>query len=48
MAVKGKSKNEILNNFKERVSCDINIEFVEAIKQVKKIADLRLNEINKK
>tara|TARA_B100001750_G_scaffold240873_1_gene251337 strand:- start:22 stop:522 length:501 start_codon:yes stop_codon:yes gene_type:complete len=48
LAVKGKSKNEILNNFKERVSCDINIEFVEAIKQVKKIADLRLNEINKK
>ena len=46
-AVKGKSKNEILNNFKERVSCDINVEFVEAARQVKKIASLRLNEINK-
>jgi len=47
-AVKGKSKNEILNNFKERVACDIDVEFEEAKKQVKKIASLRLNEINKK
>jgi 2-oxo-4-hydroxy-4-carboxy-5-ureidoimidazoline decarboxylase len=46
-AVKGKSKNEILNNFKERVAYDINVEFIEAIKQVKKIASLRINEINK-
>ena len=46
-AVKGKSKNEILNNFKERVTCDINVEFVESVKQVKKIAKLRINEINK-
>ena len=46
-AVKGKSKIEILKNFKERVSCDINVEFIEAIKQVKKIASLRINEINK-
>jgi len=47
-AVKGKSKIEILNNFKQRVSCDINVEFIEAKKQVKKIASLRLNEIMKK
>ena len=47
-AVKGKSKNEILNNFKERVAYDINVEFEEAKKQIKKIASLRLNEINKK
>ena len=47
-AVKGKTKKEILSNFRQRVSCDINVEFNEAKKQVKKIADLRLNEINKK
>jgi len=47
-AVKDKSKIEILNNFKERVTCDINVEFIEATKQVKKIANLRINEINKK
>ena len=47
-AVKGKSKIEILSNFRQRVSCDINVEFNEAKKQVKKIASLRLNEINKK
>jgi len=47
-AVKGKSKTEILNNFKERVKCDISDEFNQAIKQIKKIATLRINEINKK
>ena len=47
-AVKDKSKIEILNNFKERATCDINDEFIEATKQVKKIASLRINEINKK
>ena len=47
-AVKGKSKAEILSNFRQRVSYDINVEFNEAKKQVKKIANLRLNEINKK
>jgi len=47
-AVKGKSKLEILASFKKRISCDINVEFEEAKKQVKKIANLRLNEINKK
>ena len=47
-AVKNKSKKEILSNFRQRVSYDINVEFNEAKKQVKKIASLRLNEINKK
>jgi len=47
-AVKDKSKLQILANFKKRISCDINVEFEEAKTQVKKIASLRLNEINKK
>jgi len=47
-AVKDKSKIEILANFRKRISCDINTEFEEAKKQVKIIAGLRLNEINKK
>ena len=47
-AVKDKSKLEILTSFRKRISCDINVEFEEAKKQVKKIAYLRLNEINKK
>ena len=46
-AVKGKSKIEILNNFKQRVVCDINVEFIEAKQQVKKIANLRIKEITK-
>ena len=48
IAVKDKSKLEILSSFRKRISYDINIEFEEAKKQVKKIANLRLNEINKK
>ena len=47
-AVRDKSKLQILANFKKRISCDINVEFEEAKTQVKKIASLRLNEINKK
>ena len=47
-AVKDKSKIKILNNFKERVAYDINVEFIEAVKQVKKIASFRINEISKK
>ena len=47
-AVKGKSKMEILTNFRKRVLCDIDVEFVEAKKQVKKIASLRINELMKK
>ena len=48
IAVKGKDKNEILNNFRQRISNDIEIEFLEAKKQVKKIATIRLNEISNK
>ena len=47
-AVKDKSKLEILTSFRKRISYDINVEFEEAKKQVKKIASLRLMEINKK
>ena len=47
-AVKDKSKIEILSNFRQRLSYNINVEFIEAKKQVKKIASLRLNEIMKK
>ena len=36
IAVKGKNKNEILNNFRQRISNNINDEFLEAKKQVKK------------
>ena len=45
--VKDKSKLEILSSFRKRISCDINDEFEEAKKQVKKIASLRLSEIYK-
>ena len=48
LAVKGKNKNEILNNFKKRISFDPATEFDHAIKQVKQIASLRLKELNNK
>jgi len=48
LAVKGKTKIEILNNFKKRISSDPGIEFNEAIKQVKQIANFRLEEIKTK
>ena len=48
LAVKGKTKIDILNNFRKRVSSDPEVEFNEAIKQVKQIASLRLNELNNK
>ena len=48
LAVKGKTKIEILNNFRKRISSDPEIEFDEAIKQVKQIASLRLKELNNK
>jgi len=47
-AVKGKEKKEILSNFRQRSLNNIDVEFIEAKKQVKKIASLRLNEINNK
>jgi len=45
LAVKGKNKNEILNNFRKRISSDPETELNEAIKQVKQIASLRLKEL---
>ena len=48
LAVKGKTKIEILNNFRRRISSDPEIEFDEAVKQVKQIASLRLKELNNK
>ena len=48
LAVRGKTKMEILNNFRKRISSDPEIEFDEAVKQVKQIADLRLKELNNK
>ncbi len=47
VAVKGKNKEEILNSFRQRITNNINSEFEEAKKQVKKIASFRLNEIVK-
>jgi len=48
LAVKEKTKIEILNNFRKRVFSDPEIEFDEAVKQVKQIASLRLKELNNK
>lgn len=45
IAVKGKNKNEILKNFRSRISNDYEKEFKEAKEQVIKIALFRLNEI---
>ena len=48
LAVKGKNKNEILDNFKKRISFSPTTEFDEALKQVKQIASLRLKELDNK
>ena len=48
LAIKGKTKIDILNNFRKRISSDPKIEFDEAVKQVKQIASLRLKELNNK
>ena len=45
IAVKGKNKNEILDNFRSRINNDYEKEFQEAKKQVIKIALFRLDEI---
>ena len=45
IAVKGRSRKEILLNFKKRISCDKKIEYEEAIIQVKQIANLRIDEL---
>ena len=47
IAVKGKNKDEILNNFRKRIKNDFQEEFNEAKLQVKKIALLRLNDVLK-
>ena len=46
LAVEGKNKTEILNKFKKRILNSADDEFKEAISQVCKIANLRLNKIN--
>jgi len=48
LSVKGKNKNEILNNFRKRISSDPETELNEAIKQVRQIASLRLKELKNK
>ncbi len=45
IAVKGKNKNQILNYFRERTKNSLEEEFLEAKKQVKKIATFRLEEL---
>ena len=45
IAVKGKKKEDILENFKQRITNDVNREFNEAKEEVKKIATIRLNKI---
>ena len=47
IAVKGKKKKEILNNFRNRINNSYQKEFNEAKVQVQKIATFRLNEILK-
>ena len=46
IAVKGKNKIEILSKFRKRILNSVDEEFSEAIIQIGKIANLRLNEIN--
>ncbi len=48
IAVKGKSKDDILNNFRNRIKNNFDTEFKEAKTQVRKIASLRLKQILKK
>ena len=45
MAVKGKDKIDILNNFRQRINNNIEFEFEESKKQVKKIALFRLDDL---
>jgi len=45
IAVKGKNKNNILNDFRKRIQNDLNAEFEEAKKQVMKIASFRFKDI---
>ncbi|MEE2997701.1 MAG: 2-oxo-4-hydroxy-4-carboxy-5-ureidoimidazoline decarboxylase [Pseudomonadota bacterium] len=45
LAVRGRNRQEILQNFRSRVSNDADSEFTEALKQVHQIALLRLESI---
>ena len=47
IAVKGKSKNDILNYFRTRIKNSFDEEFIEAKKQVREIATFRFKEIIK-
>ena len=47
MSIKNKNKIEILNNFRKRINSELEIEFNEAVEQVKKIASLRLEDLEK-
>ena len=47
IAVKGKDKIQILENFRTRINNSLEDEFTEAKKQVKNIASFRLNQILK-
>ena len=47
IAVKGKNKIEILNEFKKRINNSLEIEFLKAKNEVKKIATFRLEELIK-
>ena len=47
IAVKGKDKNKILDNFRKRIKNDLQEEFKEAKLQVKKIALFRLSDVLK-
>ena len=44
LAVKGRTKTEILTNFQDRVSNEADVEFKEACRQVERIALMRLQE----
>ena len=45
IAVKGKNKREVLDNFRKRIKNKIDLEFKEAKEQVKKIASFRLSKL---
>ncbi len=46
LAVKGRDRMEILDNFRSRIDNSADVEFAEALNQVHRIAELRLNDID--
>ena len=48
LAVKGKNKIQIIENFRKRISSNVEKEFDEAINQVKIIATMRLKDVENK